>query len=218
VRGTLAMAKTGTDPNSATSQWFFNLADNSSTLNTQDGGSTVIGNIVTSDGLAVMDAIAALQVVALQPPFNQLPVIDYTSGAAVQANNLVTVSSITPLASHASFFDGEESVGNSTYYLAFPNGNYFGYYSFLSNENYIYHFDLGYEYVFDANDGKNGVYLYDFTSGHFFYTSPTFPFPYMYDFTLNSDVYYYPATGNAGHYTTGPRYFYDFNTKNVITE
>ena len=32
IRGTIAMAKVGTDPNSATNQWFINIADNSSNL------------------------------------------------------------------------------------------------------------------------------------------------------------------------------------------
>ena len=104
------------------------------------------------------------------------------------------------------------------YYLQFPSGNYFGYYSFLSNPAYLYHFDLGYEYVFDAPDGNGGVYLYDFTSDTFFYTSPSFPFPYLYDFTLNTVLYYYADTTNPGHYTSNPRYFFDFATGQIITK
>ena len=77
---------------------------------------------------------------------------------------------------------------------------------------------MGYEYVFDANDGNAGVYLYDFASNDFFYTSLTFPFPYLYDFNLNSVLYYYPDTTNAGHYTSNPRYFYDFSTGSIITK
>ena len=120
---------------------------------------------------------------------------------------------------NASFFTGEVALGNGVYYLAFPNGNYFGYYSFLTDPNYIYHFDLGFEYVFDADDGKNGVYLYDFKSSDFFYTSPTFPFPYLYDFGLKTVLYYYPDPSNPGHYNTnGVRYFYDFNTGTIITK
>ena len=115
-----------------------------------------------------------------------------------------------------SFFNGEAALSDGVYYLAFANGNYFGYYADLGND-YIYHFDLGYEYVFDAKDGNNGVYLYDFASNDFFYTSPTFPFPYLYDFTLRSVLYYYPNTGNQGHYTSNPRYFYDYATSSVIT-
>ena len=118
------------------------------------------------------------------------------------------------------FFNGEVALSNGVYYLAFPeNGNVFGYYGFLTDPHYVYHFDLGYEYVFDAADGNAGVYLYDFASSHFFYTSPTFPFPYLYDFSLNSVLYYYPDPNNPGRYNTnGARYFYDFATGQIITQ
>lgn len=58
VRGTVAMAKVGGDPDSATSEFFFNLADNSANLDNQNGGFTVFANVV--DGLDVVDAIAAV--------------------------------------------------------------------------------------------------------------------------------------------------------------
>ncbi len=126
----------------------------------------------------------------------------------------VTGGSVQP-----AFFGGEVALGNGVYYLAFPSGNPFGYYSFLSDPHYIYHDDLGYEYVFDANDGKSGVYLYDFASNDFFYTSPSFPFPYLYDFGLNSVVYYYPDPNNPGRYNTnGVRYFFVFNTGQIISK
>ena len=116
------------------------------------------------------------------------------------------------------FFAGETALSNGAYYLSFSTGHYFGYFSYLDNPSYIYHFDLGYEYVFDADDGKSGVYLYDFASKSFFYTSPGFPFPYLYDFTLKAVLYYYPNTGESGHYTTDPRYFYNFATGKIITK
>ncbi len=121
---------------------------------------------------------------------------------------------------HPAFFTGEQSVGNGTYYLEFPAvGQYFGYYGYLSDPNYIYHQDLGYEYVFDANDGNSGVYFFDFSSSTFFYTSPVFPFPYLYDFSLNTVLYYYPDASNPGHYNTdGTRYFYRFDTGQIIVK
>ena len=215
TRGTIAMAKTS-DPNSATDEWFFNLVDNTTTLGTtNDSGFTVFGTILSSEGLAVMDAIAALQVVNAGSPFDQLPVIDYQSGT-VAVSNLVYVTSVT-VQPVPEFFSGETVLNNGVYYLAFPSGQYFGYYSYLNDPHYIYHFDLGYEYCFDANDGKDGIYFYDFDSKDFFYTSPTFPFPYLYDFTLKTVLYYYPNPSEAGHYNTnGVRYFYDFATGKTI--
>ena len=142
---------------------------------------------------------------------------DLVTGLGVPRFNVLS-QRLASVSTHAPFFTGESALSNGVYYLSFSNGNYFGYYSYLSDPRYIYHFDLGYEYWFDANDGKNGVYFYDFASQTFFYTSPAFPFPYLYDFGLNSVVYYYPNTSSAGHYTTGPRYFYDFATGQIITK
>jgi|GEM_PF-1748805 len=56
LRGTVAMAKLGGDPDSATSQFFFNLDDNSENLDNQNGGFTVFAEVV--EGLDVVDAIS----------------------------------------------------------------------------------------------------------------------------------------------------------------
>lgn len=61
VRGTIAMAKVENDPDSATSQWFFNLVDNSADLDEQNGGFSVFGEVI-GDGMQVVDAIADLDV------------------------------------------------------------------------------------------------------------------------------------------------------------
>lgn len=58
LRGTLAMAKLPNNPDSATSGFFFNLADNSANLDNQNGGFTVFANVI--EGLAVMDQIASV--------------------------------------------------------------------------------------------------------------------------------------------------------------
>ena len=117
------------------------------------------------------------------------------------------------------FFNGEEALGNGVYSLSFDPGSNatgFGEYAYLADPHYLFHFDLGFEYVFDAP--PDGVYLYDFASNTFFYTSVSFAFPYLYDFSLNTVLYYYPDPNNAGHYTSSPRYFYDFATGQVITK
>jgi cyclophilin family peptidyl-prolyl cis-trans isomerase len=46
--GTVSMAKSGGDPNSATSQWFVSLGENSGNLDSQNGGFTVFGQVTQS--------------------------------------------------------------------------------------------------------------------------------------------------------------------------
>ena len=54
LRGTLTMALTPGDKNSATTQWFFNLGSNTSLDTTANGPFTVFGRINSSAGLDVM--------------------------------------------------------------------------------------------------------------------------------------------------------------------
>ena len=90
LRGTVAMAKLGDDPNSATSQWFFNLADNSANLDNTNGGFTVFGQ-VTGNGMDVIDQIAALQVWNGGGAFSELPLIDYPGSGQATEDNMVMI-------------------------------------------------------------------------------------------------------------------------------
>jgi uncharacterized protein (TIGR03437 family) len=96
TRGTIAMAKLDGLVNSATNQWFFNLGNNASNLDNQNGGFTVFGRIINDAGLAVMDKIAAVPTANLGSPFDQIPLQNYTTGA-IKEENLVMVTSITVL-------------------------------------------------------------------------------------------------------------------------
>ena len=115
--------------------------------------------------------------------------------------------------------DDNVSLGHGIHFLQFPSGHAFGYFSYLSDDHYIYHQDMGFEYVFDADDSQKGMYLYDFATKGYFYTSPTFPFPYLYDFTLNTVVYYFPNADDSTHYNTnGKRYFYRFDRDEIFSK
>ena len=78
TRGTVAMAKLSGQPDSATSQWFINLSDNSEVLDGQNGGFTVFAKVI-GNGMAVADAISDLTILAAASPFTEMPVIDYTA-------------------------------------------------------------------------------------------------------------------------------------------
>ncbi|NLS97813.1 MAG: tandem-95 repeat protein [Planctomycetaceae bacterium] len=128
VRGTIAMAKLTGLPHSATNQFFVNLTDNSSNLDTQNGGFTVFGQIL---GMTTVDTIADL-------PITPASTIDTTISAEDEAifsnlplgtgNQLVVIQSIAGQGeiSGKKFFDengdgnyddGEELLAGVTVYL-----------------------------------------------------------------------------------------------------
>jgi cyclophilin family peptidyl-prolyl cis-trans isomerase len=91
IRGTVAMAKTSAGPDTATSQWFVNLADNSANLDNQNGGFTVFARVI-GDGMQVADRIAALPRVNLDNggTFSSTPTIGFTD--SVNASIFVTIT------------------------------------------------------------------------------------------------------------------------------
>ena len=111
-RGTVAMAKLGGDPNSATSQWFINLSDNSANLDTQNGGFTVFARVI-GDGMNVADRIAGIPVVNAGSPFDSLPVRNYTAPNTYKVANLVLLPDITEIAAVHSPLDFTVSTNNS---------------------------------------------------------------------------------------------------------
>ncbi len=81
LRGTIAMAKVDGQPDSATSQWFFNLANNAS-LDAANGGSTTFGHVLGLHGMEILDAISGVPVynkTNLNPEFASLPLINYSA-------------------------------------------------------------------------------------------------------------------------------------------
>jgi cyclophilin family peptidyl-prolyl cis-trans isomerase len=92
--GTLAMAKLPEEPDSASSQWFFNLGDNSENLDQQNGGFTVFGRVVS--GTNVLNQFNEiepdLQIINATPdlPFEEWPVRN-TDGEPADLDDLVYV-------------------------------------------------------------------------------------------------------------------------------
>jgi peptidyl-prolyl cis-trans isomerase A (cyclophilin A) len=95
TRGTLAMAKQSGLPDSATSQWFINLADNSASLDSDNGGYTVFAKVI-GDGMAIVDAISQVPVIYVNSTFSDLPVIDFAGGTIHEENLVMTTVTEKP--------------------------------------------------------------------------------------------------------------------------
>ncbi len=148
--------------------------------------------------------------------FSQLP-LDFLHPNHAGYNAMGQAVPLPLVGLHPLFFTGEVAIGSTgVNYLVFPNGNVFGYYTYKFFP-YLYHFDFGFVYFLDANDGTGNAYLYDFASGSWLYTGPTL-WPFMYDFKLNTWLRYLPDPNRPDHYTSNPRQFFNFATNSIITK
>ena len=102
------MAKVGGDPNSATSQWFINLSDNSKNLDNQNGGFTVFGRVI-GNGIAVADEISSLKTYTVGG-ITDFPLKDYVQ-SKISSDNFITVTKvdIKSAAVAPNYFDSNSS-------------------------------------------------------------------------------------------------------------
>lgn len=104
-RGTIAMAKVAGNPDSANSQWFINLADNTSLDSpANNGGYTVFGQVL-GDGMSVVDSIQALPrwLLVANSPF---PTINFNGGTLTNGNLVnIAMSVVGDTDTHPNIYD-----------------------------------------------------------------------------------------------------------------
>jgi cyclophilin family peptidyl-prolyl cis-trans isomerase len=129
VRGTVAMALVGTNPNSATSQWFVNLTNNSSILdetNTAGNPPFTVFAQVLGTGMTAVDAIAGLPIYRnLSAPFNELPLLSTNTTNPVALTNLVHISRVATIPYFALSSDSTAyapRISNSTLFIDYTGG------------------------------------------------------------------------------------------------
>lgn len=94
ARGTIAMARTEA-VDSATSEWFFNVTDNTTTLgpaNTGGGSYAVFAHVLS--GLDVLDKIALLGTANLGGAISTAPVQNVPAGKTATVANLITLTDV----------------------------------------------------------------------------------------------------------------------------
>jgi cyclophilin family peptidyl-prolyl cis-trans isomerase len=97
IRGTLAMARTQ-DANSATSEWFFNVDDNTDVLGANNNGGFAVFARVIGSGMSVVEAISAVQSYNAGGVFTAIPLRDIQPGQTnILPQNLIIVNSVSRL-------------------------------------------------------------------------------------------------------------------------
>lgn len=110
LANTLAMAKVGDDPDSATSEFFVSLANNSTNLDNQNGGFTVFGRLADTSA-SVVSALTAvptsnydvkLRENGITPAsanwtFENLPIDQIPAPATIDQTKLLKITSVTAI-------------------------------------------------------------------------------------------------------------------------
>ena len=125
VTATISMAKRSGQINSASSQWFINLKDNSGALDPVDslgGGAYAVFGEVIEDGMNVVNAIADVpRCDTTLAGFRELPMPDYTADQCADTThvpgqeNFVTIYSVTIVDSASNTADSLSPVANTLY-------------------------------------------------------------------------------------------------------
>ena len=103
--GTIAMAKVSGNPDSATSQWFFNLVDNEF-LDQQNEGFSVFGRVL-ADGFNVIEELANATIYNASNAysnsvFSSLPLLNYDSKIGIQPDNFLIFKTINTIDNYSS--------------------------------------------------------------------------------------------------------------------
>jgi len=139
TRGTIAMAKVADDPDSATNQWFINLADNSTNLDNQNGGFTVFGRVI-GNGMDVIDNIASQQRFNFNSTLTETPTINYSGGEDLIRDNFVFINTAAQLIE-----DDEIATYQNNYIIAVVDAGSLGIFNCkfkLTQSSPIYQFEL----------------------------------------------------------------------------
>ena len=106
TRGTISMARQQA-LDSATSQWFINTVDNTTSLGAANNGGYAVFGWVVGPGMTVVDDIAAVPTFAYDAPFNQVPLVDFTqddfTNGTDPTTHTVVLSSVQVLNTHPAF-------------------------------------------------------------------------------------------------------------------
>lgn len=108
TRGTIALARTGdVNTTTATSGWFINTHDNSTTLGAANAGGYAVFGWVMGTGMTVVDALAATPTFAYSSPFGQIPLQNFTQADFTAHNDplphAVVLSDVSLVKTHAAF-------------------------------------------------------------------------------------------------------------------